>query len=97
MVPAGSPHLPGWLGHWGYTALAPQVPLAELPTTAPETGPPDGGWRLRQGGIKGRLVQARLRSHGGPRKPRRPAKPAVSLLLPAGQRLRKPRSLVTKV
>jgi hypothetical protein len=52
MVPAGSPHLPGWLGHWGYTALAPQVPLAELPTTAPETEPPDGGWRARARGAR---------------------------------------------
>ena len=46
------PHLPGWLGHWQYAALAPQVPLAELPTTAPETRPPDGGWRARARGAR---------------------------------------------
>jgi hypothetical protein len=52
MVPAGSPHLPGWLGHWRYAPLALQVPLAELPTTAPDIGPPDGGWWARARGAR---------------------------------------------
>ena len=52
MVSAGSPHLPGWLGHWGYAPLALQVPLAELPTTAPDIGPPDGGWWARARGAR---------------------------------------------
>ena len=51
--------------------------------------PPVSASAPLQGAIKGRLLQARLRSRGRPRKPRRPAKPAFSLLLPKGQKPQK--------
>jgi hypothetical protein len=78
MVPAGSPHLPGWLGHWRYATLTPQVPLAKLPTTAPETRPPNGGWRARARGV-------RCAPFGPARRSSAPRPPPFRLVWPGGR------------